>query len=74
MRQVVAHKEVKNNEKSINRQPENVVAVAYKRWSFMRGSNSEKTWCFGYSCRWSLMGGGHTWRFDCSFKKLRCSI
>ena len=47
--------EVKNNEKSINRQPENVVAVAYKRWSFMRGSNSEKTWCLDAAV------GGHLW-------------
>ena len=33
--------EVKNKRKSLNRQPQIVVAVAYKRWSFTRGSNSK---------------------------------
>ena len=31
--------EVKNNRKSLNRQSQIVVAVAYRRWSFTGGSN-----------------------------------
>ena len=31
--------ELKNNGKSLNFQAQRVVAVAYKRWSFTRGSN-----------------------------------
>ena len=31
--------ELKNNGKSLNFQAQKVVAVAYKRWSFTRGSN-----------------------------------
>ena len=33
--------EVKNKRKSLNRQPQILVAVAYKRWSFTRGSYSK---------------------------------
>ena len=42
MRQVVVFGhllELKNNGKSLNFQAQKVVAVAYKRWSFTRGSN-----------------------------------
>ena len=42
MRQVVEFGrllELKNNGKSLNFQAQKVVAVAYKRWSFTRGSN-----------------------------------
>ena len=42
MRQVVEFgrlQELKNNGKSLNFQAQKVVAVAYKRWSFTRGSN-----------------------------------
>ena len=31
--------ELKNNRKSLNFQAQKVVAVAYRRWSFTRGSN-----------------------------------
>ena len=65
--------------KIISRQAPKVVAVAiaYRRWSFMRGSNYKaltaerlwlrKFWCFGLAVdygRWSLTRGGRTWRFD----------
>ena len=33
--------EVKNKRKSLNRQPQIVVAVTYKSWSFTRGPNSK---------------------------------
>ena len=33
--------EVKNKRKSLNRQPQIVIAVTYKRWSFTRGPNSK---------------------------------
>ena len=33
--------EVKSNRKSLNRQPQIVVAVAYRRCSFTRGSNTK---------------------------------
>ena len=36
MRQVVAYK---NNKKALNFQAQKVVAVAYRRWSFIRNSN-----------------------------------
>ena len=40
MRQVVAYNyEVENNTKSLTVRPKKVVAVAYRRWSFTRGSN-----------------------------------
>ena len=42
MRQVVEFgrlQELKNNGKSLNFQAQKVIAVAYKRWSFTRGSN-----------------------------------
>ena len=49
-----------------------MVAVAYRRWSFTRGSNYkdllENVWCFGLAVaygRRSLTRGGRTWRFDC---------
>ena len=32
-------RELKNNRKSLNFQAQKVVAVAYRRWSFTRGSN-----------------------------------
>ena len=35
--------EVKSNPKSLNRQPQEVVRVTHKRWSFMRGG---RTWKF----------------------------
>ena len=38
MRQVVAYKRLKTI-KVINLQAQKVVAVAYRRWSFTRGSN-----------------------------------
>ena len=39
MLRVVAYKRLKTMEKSIvNRQAKKVVAVAYRRWSFIRGS------------------------------------
>ena len=61
--------------KIINSQAQKVVAVAYRRWCFTRGSNckalTRKLWCFGLAAtygRWSLTRGGHTWRFDCTVK------
>ena len=57
MRQVVAYKQWKN----INRQTQKVVAVAYRRWSFTRGSNCKAltAWeSFGVLDWRSLMGGG----------------
>ena len=33
--------EVKNNGKLLNRQPRNLVAIAYRRWSFTSGSNCQ---------------------------------
>ena len=39
MRQVVAYKRLKIFKKSLNFQAQKVVAVAYRRWSFSRGSN-----------------------------------
>ena len=43
--------EVKNKRKSLSLQAQRVVAVAYRRWSFTRGSNCKaltgKLWCFG---------------------------
>ena len=39
MSQVVAYKRLLKQWKIINRQAQKVVAVAYRRWSFTRGSN-----------------------------------
>ena len=58
--------EVKNNGKSLNFRAQKVVAVAYRSWSFTRGSNFKaltgKILVYG---RLTLTTGGHTWRFDC---------
>ena len=61
MCQVVAYKRLKTM-KIIMPSPQKVVAVAYQRWSFTRGSNralTGKIWCFGlvvaYHGRWSHM-------------------
>ena len=69
MNQVVyIFQEIKNNQWKIVKQlspRSRVVAVDYKRWLFMKGSNCRlllaKIWCLD---RWLLMGGGCTW-FDC---------
>ena len=46
--------------------PKIVVAVAFRKWSFMIGSNwkalTGKIFCV--LDRQSLMGGGRTWSFD----------
>ena len=59
MRQVVAYKRLKQW-KIINRQAQKVVAVAYSRWSFTRGSNCNQLWLenFGVLDRWSVMESG----------------
>ena len=43
-----------------------VVAVAYERWSFTRGSNYRALTGkkIGILDKWSLMGGGRTWSLD----------
>ena len=47
--------EVKNSGESLNFQPLKVVVVAYRRWSFNRGSNC-KAWVFWIGCRlWGLV-------------------
>ena len=65
MREVVAYKRLKTG-KLLNRQPRKVVVVAYRRWSFTRGSNckalTEKIlvfwiWVVAYNLR-----GGCSWR------------
>ena len=62
-----------------------MVAVAYRGWSFTRGSNCKALTgkilvSFGLAVaygRWSLTRGGRTWRFDCSYlhgrKSRKCS-
>ena len=51
--------------KIINRQAQKVVAVAYRRWSFTRGSN-----CKALTGKVLVFWiGGRTWRFDCTRKK-----
>ena len=66
--------EVKNDRKSLNFQAQKVVGVAYRRWSFTRGSNCKALtkkvlvfWISGrlYYGRWSPTRGGRTSRFDC---------
>ena len=66
--------EVKNNGKSINRKPQIVVAVAYRKWSpVYEGSNyykasTGKVLVFWIGCRfWEVVAntrGGRKWRFD----------
>ena len=52
MCQVVAYKRLKTVE---NHQPLKVVVVAYRRWSFNRGSDC-KAWVFWIGCRlWGLV-------------------
>ena len=63
MRQVVEFGrllELKNDGKSLNFQAQIVVAVAYKRWSFTRGSNCKALTgkVLVHEDRRSLMGGG----------------
>ena len=59
--------EVKNSIKLLNRQPQKLVAVVHKRWSFTRGSNCKALTGkhFGVLDRW-LLGGGRIWKFDCT--------
>ena len=57
MHPVVAYKKV-----ILNRQAQKVVAVAYRRWSFTRGSN-----CKALTGKVLVFWiGGRTWRFDCT--------
>ena len=59
MRQVVAYKRLKQW-KIINRQAQRVVAVAYRKWSFTRGSN-----CKALTVEILVFPiGGRTRRFD----------
>ena len=69
MRKVVAYKE--RQWKIINRHAQKVVAVAYGRWSFTRGSNCKVLtgkilvlWIVGRL--WEVVGKVRTWRLDCS--------
>ena len=59
MRHVVAYKKLKTME-IINHQPPKMVAIAYRNWSFTRGSNCKvlngKNW--GVLDRWSHMEDG----------------
>ena len=65
--------EVKNNEKSLNRQPQIVVTVALSGWSFKRGLiirlRLGKFWCLE---KRSLTRGARTWRFACIRSWCRC--
>ena len=57
--------EVKNN-RNHNCQAQKVVAVAYRRWPFTRGSSCKALTgkLFSVLAGWSLMRGGRLWRFD----------
>ena len=51
--------------------PNSVVAVAYRRWSFTRGTNCER---FGVLVRWSLTKGSHSHRLDCTIYSLESAL
>ena len=65
---VVAYRRFKTIRSVLKLLGEIAVGVAYRRWSFTRGS-SIRLWLrtfFVFLGRWSLTGGGRTWRFDCT--------
>ena len=51
--------------------PNSVVAVAYRRWSFTRGTNWER---FGVLVRWSLTKGSHSHRLDYTIYSLESAL
>jgi len=61
MPHMVAYKRLKQW-KIVNNQAQKVAAIAYRRWSFTRGSN-----CMALTGEILVFPiGGRTWRFDCS--------
>ena len=65
IRRVIAYKRLKNNGKILNRKPQIVVMVVYRRWLFARDSSWKAlTGNNDVLDRWLLMGGGRTWSFD----------
>ena len=68
-------KTVENSKTLTQKSHEKLVTVPYWRWSFTRGFSMSSTEdIFGVLGRWSLMEGGRTWRFDCTFKKEQTSV
>ena len=62
---MIAYKRLKNNGKILNRKPQIVVMVVYRRWLFARDSSWKAlTGNNDVLDRWLLMGGGRTWSFD----------
>ena len=51
--------------------PNSVVAVAHRRWSFTRGTNWER---FGVLVRWSLTKSSHSHRLDYTIYSLESAL
>ena len=72
MCQVVAYRRLKTteNSKTVSRKSGRgrlQEVVVYERFQYKSLTEN----IFGVLGRWLLMGGGRTWRFDCTFKRDR---
>ena len=74
--EVVAYKKSKPTEIIKPSEPNRIVVVAYRRWSFTRGSNCRAFTrnVFRVLVRWSLTKGSHSHRLDCTIYSLESAL